>query len=303
MNSINPFTHLRLYLANLALPANAAFFVPCFGLGDRLRFLSYLHLFDLFNGCKSYLVFEEGSPRDILGFYPELQQERTIIVPPDLILKPVDLHLHAMGDDRPGAQRIYFTWHKQYLGGQSLSWEQINHESVTHDLMVKQILGVPAVFTPKKIHTVDQAGGCEPVVYLAPYSVSNLGLPQAFWIGLADALVAAGLQVVCNGRTNGARNVWEHQQYDELLRRFPPVDCSLDELVARVGRSRGIVTVRSGLSDLFSLTELPQVSLTHNRIGSFWRLPTTCDHQTEINVDHQPMPETIQRIVRFLEDR
>jgi hypothetical protein len=301
VNSINPFNRLRFHLAALGLPANAAFFVPCFGLGDRLRFLSYLHLFDLFNACKSYVVFEESSPRDLIGFYPELQQDRTIIVPPEVILKPVDLHLHAMGDDRPGPQKIYFTWHKQYLGGQALSWEQINHESVTHDLMVKQILGVPAVFTPKKIHTAGGTGVREPLVYLAPYSVSNAGLPQQFWLGLADALSARGLQVVCNGRTNGARNVWELQQYDELLRRFPPVDCSLDELVARVGRSRGIVTVRSGLSDLFSLTQMPQVSLTHNRIGSFWRLPGTCDRQTEINVDHQPMGETIERIVRFLE--
>jgi hypothetical protein len=300
MNSINPFSRLRLYLASLGLPANAAFFVPCFGLGDRLRFLSYLHLFDLFNGCKSYLVFEEGSPQDILGFYPELQQERTIIVPSGVMLKPLDLHLHAMGDDRPGPQKIYFTWHKQYLGGQSLSWEQINHESVTHDLMVKQILGVPAVFTPKRIHTVDASGEPEPVIYLAPFSVSNPGLPQEFWLGLADALTAKGLRVVCNGRTNGARNVWEHQQYDELLRRFAPVDCGLDELVARVGRSRGIVTVRSGLSDLFSLTEMPQVSLTHNRIGSFWKLPVSCNRQAEINVDRQSIQETIAQVVPFL---
>jgi hypothetical protein len=247
------------------------------------------------------VVFEENAPRDLLRLYPELERDRTIIVPPGIILKPVDVHLHAMWDDRPGPQKIYFTWHKQYLGGQSLSWEQVNHESVTHDLMVKQILGVPAVFTPKKIHVPGEAGAREPVVYLAPHSVSNLGLPQDFWLNVADALAARGLQVVCNGRTNDARNVWENQQYDELFRRFPPVDCALDELVARVARSRGIVTVRSGLSDLFSLTELPQVSLTHDRIGAFWRLPIICDRQVELNVDRQPMPETIEQVVRFLE--
>jgi len=296
---MNPFGRLRHFLANAGLPANAAFFVPCFGIGDRLRFFSYLHLFDIFNACRSYVVVEKDAPQDLLAFFPDLLKERVVTAPADLIVKPLDPHLYAMGDDRPGAQRIYFTWHKQYQGGHNAAWEQINHENITHDLMVKQILGVPAVFAPNRIHRLQEAGDREPVVYIAPYSVSNPGLPQDFWLSLGDVLTGQGLRVVCNAKTV-AGNVYEHQQYGELHRRFPTVECSLAELVARVGKARGIVTVRSGLSDLFSLTDLPSITLTHNRIGSFWKLPNHFGRHLEINVDRQPLPEAVAQVASFL---
>ncbi len=289
---MNPFNALRQHLDGLKLPSNAAFFVLNFGIGDRIRFLSYLHLFDYFNACTSYVVVVEQESAELLEFYPELLAGRVISIPKTLLVQPIQLTHYAIGDDRPGPHRIYFTWHVQYHGVQNQMWERAKHENVTHDLMVKQILNVPAVFPPRMLTYIPHSGPKVKTIYLAPCNVSNFGLPQPIWLSLAQALTESGYAIICNARAP-ASNMHENQDFGELFSKYPTVNCGLVELVDRVARSAGIVTVRSGLSDLFSLTSCPLVSLTHDRIGPFWNLPVNFGNHHEINLDRIPVAQAI----------
>jgi hypothetical protein len=286
---------LRQYLFSLGLPSNAAFFVPMFGLGDRLRFFSYLKFFDLCSGSTSYVVTVEGENDDLLSFYPDLLKDRVIRVPSQMIPAPREVSYATLGDDSPGVGRVYFTWHWHYRGGVGRIWESLALPGFTHDLAVKQILGIPHFFRSSPIvHPVGFLGpkNMEQTVFIAPFSRSAKGLTEDFWLGLISKLQEIGLSVISNIRKSGINPI-DSQNYARIGGACDSIDCNLPELVSQVSRSLGIVAVRSGICDLFSLSSVPIISIFPEGCGKFWALPRENGNVYEADFIEQS-PELLQ---------
>lgn len=265
---------LRQYLASLNLPENAAFFSPLHAIGDRIRFYSYLKAFEQHNGLKPYILIPEEKPEDLLRFYPYLANERTLCIPNVLLPQPIEqTHLY-IGDDNPGKGKIFFTWHTHYRQGLGGAWEVVNAPEFTHDLAVKQILGVPHFTRPQPVDYADKKHPPQRKnVYLAPFNKSNRGLPEDFWLDLTMRLTSLGFEVFINAKKPSMHLFGESQQYPLLLRTCKTIDCSLQEFVELVASGACLISVRSGLGDLFSLTSIPLISILPEGCSKFWLLP------------------------------
>ena len=290
MSEISIATALRQYLAALNLPENSAFFSPLHGIGDRIRFYSYLKSFEKHNGLKSYIIIPDDKPDDLLKFYPALANERILTVPRILLPNPIEQTHPYIGDDNPGKGKIYFTWHMHYRQGSGVTWEFGGTPNFTHDLAVKQILGVPHFTEPEPLkYNAERHHQQRKNVYLAPFNRSNKGLPECFWLDLTMKLKSLGFEVIMNASKPPIHLLGEKQQYPALTNACKTVDCNLQEFVELAASGSCLISVRSGLCDLFSLTSIPLISIHPEECNKFWLLPQAGGnvYQTQFHTQHQ----------------
>jgi hypothetical protein len=290
MSEVSIATALRRYLAALNLPENSAFFSPLHGIGDRVRFYSYLKSFEKHNALKSYILIPDDKPDDLLKFYPLLASERLLKVPNTLLPGPIEQTHPYIGDDNPGKGKVYFTWHMHYRQGSGVTWEFGGTPGFTHDLAVKQILGVPHFTQPERLHyNAERHNKQRKNVYLAPFNRSNKGLPESFWLDLTMRLNSLGFEVVINASKPSIHLLGEKQQYPDLAAACKTVDCNLQEFVDLAASGSCLISVRSGLCDLFSLTSIPLISILPEECNKFWLLPQTGGnvYQAQFHTQHQ----------------
>jgi len=275
-----------------------ALFLPVHGIGDKLRFYSYLKLFEIFNEAKARVLISSDFDRALLSCFPELARQALHIN------LETTLQLFAngqlVGDGLslfPGAGQVFPTWHLRYLQAQGARWEQLNQAHVNHDLLVKQILHVPGIYLPTRIEL--PATPATRKVLLAPFNVSNLPAPEELWLGMAERLTAQGFTVVCN-TSLGARAPIYSQDYSRLFSLYESLEVPIIELIQMLGGFAGVVSIRSGLCDLVSLTSVPAVTLTHSRISRFWDIPGHFGRHLQITFDGMPAKLVHQDIERFL---
>ncbi len=286
-----------------ALPERTAFFVPVHGLGDKLRFYSYLPLFQAFNACEARVVFASDFDHGLLACYPELQA-RALRVAPELLraLFAEGQVLAGAFSPAPGPLQVFPTWHRAYLHEPGIRWEALDQPGVTHDLLIKQILHVPPIYAPAPIALPARAPGPRPTVLLAPYNVSNRAADCAVWLEVAEQLTAAGAQVLCNV-AKGGRPLLYPQDYSALFERYACLDASLEVLLEQLAGLAGVVSIRSGLSDVVSLSEVPAVTLSHGGIGRFWDVPNPWGRHLQLDVDAQSPAALAHACVDFLRSR
>lgn len=282
------------------VPERTALFMPVHGIGDKLRFLSYLKLFEIFNECSARILVSQDFDQSLVDCFPELAQ-RTLP-----ISQEVARMLFADGrlvDDRlslfAGPGQVFPTWHRRYMHGQGIRWEQVNQPHIHHDLLVKQILHVPAAYLPAPIALPETATPRQRKILLAPFNVSNIPAPEDLWMALGEMLTAEGFVVVCNTSLGGRAPVFA-QDYSRLFSRFEKLDVPITDLIVQLGAFSGVVSIRSGLSDLVSLTKVPAVTLTHSRIARFWDIPNHFGNHRQITFDITEASVLRQDILRLL---
>jgi hypothetical protein len=288
---------IRQYLASLNLPENAAFFSPLHGIGDRIRFYSYLKSFAQNNALNSYILIGEKKHEGLLDFYPDLSKEQLIRIPDGLLPDPIEQTHVYIGDDNPGKGKIYFTWHMHYRQGSGVAWEFGGTPDFTHDLAVKQILGVPFFTKPEPLfYTRKKYPPQKKNVYLAPFNRSNKGLPECFWLDLTMRLRSLGFEVFLNANKPQVHLLGEEQQYPALVKTCKTIDSSLKEFVELVASGSCLISVRSGLCDLFSLTSIPLISIFPEDCNQFWLLPQAGGnvYQAQFHPEHQ---EVLSKII------
>ena len=73
--------NIREILGNQSAPNDTAFFLPVYGIGDKLRYFSYLHLFEIFNNCPVRVLISSDFDRSLLSCFPELSSKIIQITP------------------------------------------------------------------------------------------------------------------------------------------------------------------------------------------------------------------------------
>jgi len=295
--------NIKKFLLDHTVPDRAAFFLPVYGIGDKLRFFSYLHLFEIFNDCPARVLVSSDFDNSLLTCFPELHSKSLQIPLSTAHLLYVNDRLMADNVSlTPGPGLVFPTWHHHYLNGQGTRWEQVNQQHVTHDLFVKQALHVPAIFSPSKLvlPRCNESIVKRDRILLAPFSVSTPATPLAIWLDLAARLSAVGFEVICNVGLGGRKPFYE-QNYTELIERYESFEKPISELISLLNSFSGVVTTRTGLSDLLSLTNVPSVTLTPNSINRFWDIPNHGGRHIEIRCTPDMNMEIIsQKTVQFI---
>ncbi len=294
--------NIREILGNQSAPNDTAFFLPVYGIGDKLRYFSYLHLFEIFNNCPVRVLISSDFDRSLLSCFPELSSKIIQITPETFssLFSNERLNTNSVSLT-PGPGLIFATWHYHYLNSLGARWENIKLNHVTHDLFVKHSLNVPAVFTPAKLMLPSADPQLKSLnrILLAPFSVSTAPTPHVVWLAIAKRLTEAGFKIVCNSALGGRRPMYE-QNYSELFESYDTLDSPMSELINQLTNFAGVVSTRTGLSDLLSLSTLPSVTLTPDTINPFWEIPNHGGRHREIRIYPNAVIESItENVIQF----
>ncbi|MDR3234158.1 MAG: hypothetical protein LBT46_10940 [Planctomycetaceae bacterium] len=122
-------------------------------------------------------------------------------------------------------------------------------------------------------------------VFLAPFAQTYAPYPTDFWLELCRLLCKNGIDVFLNLAPSDPK-----EEYSELLKQGLCKSCSLSlaEAYALAKKSKSIIGLRSGLMDLFTLTQVPMyVIYTRTPWQRMWRLYGNVSPPTErfISID------------------
>jgi hypothetical protein len=272
--------------ANSFDPA-ATYLLPVYGLGDKLRFFSYLHHFESVNRSKPLIITVSGADFDPLQFYPELWAQNRLEVPATSIPNDEELLTYIWRNQPmfPRRSSIFPLWHHAYMNRALSIWENLKSPDISHELAVKQVLNIPAAANPRQISIPSDA--LKPKsnrVIIAPYCNSSAHIDEGTWLSLCDLMERRGLVPVVNSN-KGPRVASQPHHFEILEKKYEALRCGLTELIELASSSRGIVAMKSGLGDVFSLTTIPCLTLSHKKISPFWKCNNRYGKYREVLVE------------------
>lgn len=278
-NKFNPWFRVSSFLASLGV-TDRFLFAPLYGLGDRAAFYAYLEALQKFTGKDVAVVALSGEEDPVAALFPFLAG-RTIVVPKNLVVTPLEATHWVYGTPRPVLGQLFFTWHwAANDGARALEFEE-NCSVVptfTHKNLVKEILGLPNDALPSTLRpdvvSPPEISHSSRRIMLCPSS-NTIAAPEAsWWVDLALRLRALEFEPVFN--VSMAASVHAAQQRTASggsYNTFANFDGSLHSFLREVAGYRGVITARSGICELLALAaSVPYVVLSKHPVIGFWRL-------------------------------
>lgn len=222
-----------------------------------------------------------GSADPLLELFP-LLKDKTVIAENGVIANPISYTHWLYGSESPRKGLVYFTWHRQYLGGAyATAWEESNCEELNHKNFVRMILALPASSRPQDI--ILQRASAEindGFIILAPIA-NSVRTNVTIFIDVAKRLAKLNIRVLWNLGNVSARPNSEREFQSALLATqvkevFPLANIfqgDLQELLALcVDEKSYTITSRSGLCELLSLTSANYSIISDLSDEVFWSL-------------------------------
>jgi hypothetical protein len=247
-------------------------FIPSFGIGDRVRYYSYIEEFEKLTNLTAYILDIEGHEYELIQYFPSLAQKSLINLPASYTYTEEEIkeYIKQKKHFTLPTNNPFPTWHHAYNGGILGRWEFLNRPEVNHDLAVKHSLQLPYCSQPTKVSLkAPLMSDTSNEVVVAPYCNSNVHYEENFWLAVCSLLVDKGLEPVIN-KHKGTRTQVHHTEYELLQTRYKTISVSLSALIDYLCKTRGIVCMASGLSVFFSLSTIPCISISHSGISRFW---------------------------------
>jgi len=240
---------------------NFCFFVPCFGLGDRLAYIAFIpHL----KGRRLKLCALAKSGDAFISLYKELFD---LVI----LIDHIELSPWVHGDGFVGPGNIFFMWHKGFVGGIDL--ETVFTELPGgHKLAVKASLGLDITLKPIKPITNFTRSTKNLVhrkyVFLSPIANSSPGLQTDNLQNIISYILESGIDVVLNSTDNNSVRAIEISN--------PAVEFFTGDLSGAVEVAQNAVfciNARSGFSEVLSLVGARFIDIYSARSRSlFWSL-------------------------------
>ncbi len=249
-------------------PGSAAFFLSK-GIGDQVPILCQLRNFADLHRCNVTLFSKEGTlSGDLVNLFPSLRGRHVALPPEFFDGYSDDEMIHALCDRAvPGPNRLFSTFWRQPEAGYFETyqhWSNANQVRYNwfrlawHYLGVSSDEGIEYVQLPDAEATPADSD----FVMLCPRATSSAQLPVAFWASLASRIMQSGYRCVVNAPISSRSDSVDFapQQTRYSLDYLQEIGCeffegSMAELLALAKRARHTYLLRSGMADLFSLTE------------------------------------------------
>lgn len=241
-------------------------FIPIMGLGDKLAYLSSLHHLKS-QGMKICIL--AYSADGLLFLYKEVAD--FMIMVDDIFLDP---WLH--GDNHVSTGNICFMWHPLYFDGYLQEVEGVQKGIFDnyiggHKLAVKSSLGLPIDSPIKSLSGIDsivKSNISEDYVFLSPISNSYTSCMEGDRLfEVIKLLEKRNLRVVLNTSDKNIKKI--DFQKVESVKLF---EGSLTEALAVARGAKFSINSRSGLSELYSMLDIPFIDIHNGPINPFWSL-------------------------------
>jgi len=264
-NSHSPRNEIKKILAGFFSQRGEAstdycFFVPCFGLGDRLAYLAAIpHLRN--QGLKLCVLAKSGD-----AFLASYQEIFDFVV----LIDGIELSPWVHGDGYFGPANIFFLWHQAFDGGIDLE-VVFKGSSGGHKLAAKASLGLDVTLDlckPGDRFLDEVENKTQEFVFLSPIANSSPAVEGDLLAGIISFIRGRGFAVVLNvSDKNRIRNI-ETRQAD--VRLFE------GDLWAGVGvakKARLCINARSGFSEVLSATGARFIDIyPSGKKSLFWSL-------------------------------
>ncbi|MBU3603373.1 hypothetical protein [Polynucleobacter sp. AP-Kaivos-20-H2] len=241
-------------------------FVPIYGLGDKLAYLSALHHIKE-KGIKICIL---SKSNDVMLFlYKELAD--FIILNDEILLNP---WLH--GDNYISPGNIFFMWHSLYFDGilHEVKGERkgvFDNYIGGHKLAVKFSMGLPVdatLNTLNAIKLIKKNDISEDYVFISPISNSYASsMDGDKLIKLIEWFKNRSITVILNTTNNDLVNT----NFDNL-QSVNFFNGSLIECLELAKGAKLSLNSRSGLSELYSMLDIPFIDINGEKMGNFWSL-------------------------------
>lgn len=247
-------------------PGSAAFYLSK-GIGDQVPILCQLNNFSRLHGCNVTLFSKSDTlSADLVNLFPSLRG-RHVALPLDFYEGYSDDEMiYALCDPvAPGPNRLFSTFrqHSEYA---QIYRHWINANQVRYNWfrIAWHYLGVAS---DERIEYVQLPDTLEippsgDFVILCPRAVTVYQLPVELWESLASRIMQMGYRCVVNVpiSSRSDSDVFAQSQTQYSLDRLQEIGCeffdgSMSELLVLAKQARHTYLIRTGMADLFSLTE------------------------------------------------
>jgi hypothetical protein len=245
-------------------PGSAGFYLDK-GIGDKVSILCQLKNFSRLNKCNVTVFSKNGAAADLIDLFPSLRG-RHVSLPSEFSDGYTDdAFIRGICEQAPpGANRLFsmFNMHPQFVAMYQ-KWINLNDARYNFFRCAWHQMGVAFDDRPEYVELPDTATAAVAArgdfVILCPRAVTvNQLLPVELWVSLAQRAMQKGYRCVVNTPAGSWAGWSERPGYD--LGKLREIGCeffdgSLAELLALARQARHTWLIRSGMADLFSLTE------------------------------------------------
>jgi hypothetical protein len=247
-------------------PGSAAFYLSK-GIGDQVPILCQLSNFARLHGC-NVTLFSKGNTlsTDLVNLFPSLRG-RHVPLPVEFFEGYSDDEMiYALCDATvPGADKLFSTFRQRSeYNPVYLRWIVSNQSRYNWFRIAWHYLGVAPDERPEYVQLPDapEVPAAGDFVILCPRAVTVDQLPVELWTSLASRVMQMGYRCVVNAPISSRSDsvVFEQSQATYSLDRLQEIGCeffqgSMAELLALAKKARHTYLIRTGMADLFSLTE------------------------------------------------
>jgi len=249
-------------------PGSAAFFLSK-GIGDQVPILCQLSNFARLYGCNVTLFSKGGTlSADLVDLFPSLRGRHVALAQEFFEGYSDDEMLYALCDrGAPGPNRLFSTFRQLAVTEYSdiyRHWTNANQVRYNWFRIAWHYLGVGSEDGIEYVHLpqADASPAESDFVILCPRATTVGQLPVELWTTLSSRIMQMGYRCIVNAPISSRSDsaVFAPWQTQYSLDGLAEIGCeffegSMAELLALAKRARHTYLIRTGMADLFSLTE------------------------------------------------